>query len=140
METKYGFTTTKSRSDLMKKIRATDTKFEVRLRKKLWALGYRYRKNYAKLPGKPDIVFLKAKVVVFVDGEFWHGYNWSEKKQKIKSNRDYWIKKIEKNIERDKKNNAKLKEMGFTVLRFWEKEIKKDIESCIQLIVANIEN
>ena len=81
--TKHGFLTTQSRSNLMKQIKAADTKVEVAFRKCFWGLGYRYRKNYKALPGKPDIAFTKHKVAVFIDGEFWHGYNWKEKKRKL---------------------------------------------------------
>ena len=136
---KYGFITTKKRSDLMKKIKSCNTKSEILLRKKLWNAGFRYYKNYKKLPGKPDIVFVKYKIAIFVDGEFWHGFNWKEKKEKIKSNRDYWLKKIEKNIKRDKKINSELKKMGWTVLRFWEKEIKNNLDNCLLIIVKCIE-
>ena len=134
MKTKYGFTTTSKRSKLMTKIKSEDTKPETFLRKSLWRRGYRYRKNVSELPGKPDIVFKKKQLAIFVDGEFWHGYNWEEKKNNIKRNRDYWIPKIEKNIERDKKNTAKLETDGWTVLRFWEKEVNNNIESCIKII------
>lgn len=108
---------------------------EIALRKALWALGFRCRLNVKKLPGKPDIVIGKYKVAIFVDGEFWHGYNWKAKKPKIKSNANYWIKKIEGNIARDKLNNQKLKDQGFTVLRFWEQAIRNDIEKCIKRII-----
>ncbi len=118
----------------MKKIRSTNTTPELLLRKELWKLGYRYRLNVAKLKGKPDLVFNKYKVVVFVDGEFWHGYKWLEKKPKIKANRKYWIKKIERNMERDLENTNYLMSNGYVVLRFWEHEIKKDLAGCVNKI------
>jgi DNA mismatch endonuclease (patch repair protein) len=130
-----GFYTTKQRSELMSKIKSQNTKPELKLKKTLWNLGFRYRKNVKKLPGTPDIVFPKDKIVIFVDGEFWHGYNWEEKKTKIKTNRDFWIPKIERNIQRDKRNNQLLSESGWYVLRFWEHEIKKDFEDCINQII-----
>jgi DNA mismatch endonuclease, patch repair protein len=130
-----GFYTTKQRSELMGKIKSQNTKPELKLKKALWKLGFRYRKNVKKLPGTPDIVFPKDKIVIFVDGEFWHGYNWEEKKTKIKTNRDFWIPKIERNIQRDKKNNQLLSESGWYVLRFWEHEIKNDFENCISQII-----
>ena len=133
-----GFVTTPARSDMMKKIRSHNTKAEVLLRKSLWAIGLRYRKNYKKLPGAPDIVLTKAKIVVFIDGEFWHGYNWAIKKSKLKTNRAFWIPKIERNMERDAENNRILSEFGFSVIRFWEHEIKKDLDGCIQKILHNI--
>jgi len=134
MYTKHGFVTTKQRSEIMRKIKGKDTTPEKILRKMLWKYGYRYRKNVSNLPGKPDIVFVKKRVVIFVDGEFWHGYNWEEKKKRISNNKEYWIKKIERNMERDRKNVEKLQNMGFYVIRFWEHEIKKDLDTCIKKI------
>ena len=128
------FDTTPERSKLMRKIKSTNTKPEIILRKTLWKFGIRYRLNVPKLSGKPDIVITKQKLVIFVDGEFWHGYNWDEKKPKIKSNHDYWIKKIEGNMQRDIINVEKLQSMGYTVLRFWEHEIKKDLQGCLSKI------
>lgn len=134
---KYGFKTTKDRSYLMSKIKSSNTSGELILRKELWKLGYRYRIK-SKLIGKPDIVFNKFKVVIFIDGEFWHGYNWEEKKRKIKANKSYWIQKIEKNIIRDQRNTIYLQDKGWKVLRFWEKEIKKELSSCIVKIESNL--
>lgn len=107
---------------------------ETLLAKALWHSGYRYRLNYKKLPGSPDIAILKYKIAVFVDGEYWHGYDWENKKQKLKRNRSYWIEKIEENIARDARNNKELEENGWKVIRFWEKEVKKDIEKCMMMI------
>lgn len=134
----YKFKTTKERSELMSKIRSVNTKPELALRKALWKSGLRYRLNVPKLKGKPDIVFNKYKIVVFVDGEFWHGYNWIEKKPKIKANRKYWIKKIERNIERDLENTNFLISDGYNVFRFWEHEIKKNLLGCVNKITAAI--
>lgn len=124
----------------MSKIRGKDTKPEIALRKALWAKGIRYRKNYKKLEGKPDIYISKARLAIFIDGEFWHGHNWEEKKQKIKSNREYWIPKIERNMVRDQDNIQKLEYAGIKVLRFWEHEIKKDLDGCVDCIMAEISN
>lgn len=135
-----GFYTTKTRSKQMSKIRGKDTKPEIKFRKALWHLGYRYRKNYKKLIGKPDIVLQKYKTVIFIDGEFWHGYQWNEKKGKIKSNRDFWIPKIERNIQRDKEVNRALKEKGYKVFRFWQHEIKKQLHSCLSEVIKHLEN
>ena len=132
-----GFYTTKERSRLMSKIRGKDTKPEVILRKTLWNIGLRYRKNVKKLPGKPDIVISKYRLIIFVDGEFWHGYNWAEKKTKIKSNRDFWIPKIERNMQRDEEINEQLKSMGWKVIRFWEQEVKKEFGRCIYEILQH---
>lgn len=106
--TKFNFNTTAERSKNMSKIRSKNTQPEILLRKALWSEGIRYRLNLAKLPGKPDIVINKFKLAIFVDGSFWHGYKWDEKKIKIKSNKEYWLNKIERNIERDNENNIAL--------------------------------
>ncbi len=135
-----GFYTTKKRSRQMSKIRGKDTKPEIMFRKALWNLGYRYRVNYKKLIGKPDIVLNKYKTVIFIDGEFWHGYKWSEKKDKIKSNRGFWIPKIERNIQRDQEVNQVLKEQGFKIFRFWQNEIKKNLNSCLEEVIRHLEN
>lgn len=122
----------------MKKIRSVNTKPEKILKKKLWNLGYRYRINCVCLSGKPDIVLRKYKLVIFIDGEFWHGYDWDKKKLRIKSNTEYWIPKIEGNMRRDELNNIQLMAIGYTVLRFWEKEITNDLISCVQEIQTTI--
>jgi len=119
----------------MSKIRGVNTTPEVSFRKALWSLGYRYRKNYKYLHGKPDIVFRKNKIAIFIDGEFWHGYNWEEKKKRIKSNREYWIKKIEGNIERDKKNVRLLESEEWKVIRFWVHEIKEKPGECLNSVI-----
>ena len=134
MITKNGFETTLERSILMSKIRSRNTKPEILLRKTLWKMGYRFRTHISNLPGKPDILFKTKKIAIFVDGEFWHGYKWDERKFKIKSNEDYWINKIERNMARDLQNQKKLIEMGYRVLRFWDSEIKKDVIGCITQI------
>ena len=108
---------------------------ESRLAKNLWNQGVRYRKNYKKLPGSPDIAITKYKIAIFVDGEFWHGENWDERKTKLKSNRDYWIEKIEENIARDKRNDDLLITMGWTPIHFWEKEVKKNLDACINKVI-----
>jgi len=134
----FKFDTSRNRSELMKKIRSVNTKPEKILKKKLWNLGYRYRINCVCLSGKPDIVLRKYKLVIFIDGEFWHGYDWDKKKLRIKSNTEYWIPKIEGNMRRDELNNIQLMAIGYTVLRFWEKEITNDLISCVQEIQTTI--
>ena len=119
----------------MQHIRSVDTKQEIRLRKTLWNLGLRYRKNVSKLPGKPDIVFRKYKVVIFVDGDFWHGKDINKIRQQVKTNKDYWIPKIERNIQRDKEVNALLAEEGYEILRFWDSDVKSDLDSCVKKIL-----
>lgn len=133
-----GFQTTKQRSVLMGKIHGVHTNPEIILRKGLWRLGLRYRINSKKLPGKPDILITSKKLIIFVDGEFWHGYNWEVKKTKIKANRGFWIPKIERNMQRDLENKDKLESMGFTVVRFWEHQIKKDLPSCVNKVLELI--
>jgi len=135
-----GFYTTPERSKLMGKIRGKNTKPELAFRKALWQRGYRYRIDYKKLMGKPDIAMNRYKTVVFIDGEFWHGHNWEVRKQKIKSNREFWIPKIERNIQRDQEVNETLTKKGYTVFRFWESEIKKNLEGCLQQVCAHLEN
>lgn len=122
----------------MSKIRAKNTKEEVLLAKALWRLGYRYRKNNRNIKGTPDLTFKKYKLAIFVDGEFWHGHNWEERKRKIKSNPEFWHKKIERNMERDRQVNNHLASQGWTVLRFWTADIKKNLESVIQSIEKQI--
>lgn len=127
--------TAEQRHKNMQAIRCKDTKIEVLLRKELWSRGIRYRKNAKSVFGKPDIVFKGKKVAVFCDSEFWHGYNWRIKQDDIKSHRDFWIPKIERNIERDKEVNAALEADGWKVLRFWGDDIKKNVKACADLIV-----
>lgn len=133
-----GFYTTKQRSHIMSSIKGKNTKPELMFRKALTQKGIRYRVNSKGLPGRPDISNRTLKFVVFIDGGFWHGYNWIEKKEKIKANRNFWIPKIERNMQRDKLNNQELKEMGFTVFRFWDHQIKFELDYCVKLILEYI--
>lgn len=129
-----GFYTTAELSKLMSRIKSANTKPEIKLCKFLWGVGLRYRKNVKNLPGTPDIVISKYKLIIFIDGEFWHGYNWEDKKEKIKSNREYWIPKIERNIQRDLTINEYYSKSGWKVMRFWEREVKREfgvVISCI---------
>jgi DNA mismatch endonuclease, patch repair protein len=123
----------------MQAIKSKDTKEEILLAKTLWHLGYRYRRNCKTIFGKPDIVFTKYKIAIFVDGEFFHGFNWEIKKTKIQANRDFWIKKIERNMQRDIEVNTYLRENGWTVLRFWSAQIKNNLPSCVAQIQEAIE-
>lgn len=115
----------------MSRIKSKNTKIEVRLRKALWHSGIRYRINYSVLPGKPDIAITKYRIAIFCDGEFWHGKDWGTKRAKIATNRDYWIPKIEKNIDRDTQIDKELYALGWQVLRFWGKDIEKNLELCV---------
>jgi len=118
----------------MSRIKSEGTSIEVSLRKALWRAGIRYRKNYSKLPGTPDIAITKHRIAVFCDGEFWHGKDWGKKKSRIKSNREYWIKKIERNICRDNEIRTRLHNCDWTVIRFWGSEIRDDAEGCVEEI------
>ena len=121
----------KKRSEVMSKIRYKDTKIELLLKKAISDAKLKgYRLNY-KMMGKPDVVFTKYKVIIFCDGEFWHGKNYLQKKHKYKK---YWVEKIRYNMQRDKKNNRKLRRDGWSVLRFWEKDIEKKVDRCIHKI------
>lgn len=118
----------------MSRVKNKNSLIEQMLRKELWKRGLRYRKNENSIFGKPDIVFISKKIAVFVDSEFWHGYDWKNKKKEIKSNKSFWIKKIERNIQRDKEVSDFLKANGWFVLRFWGKEIKRNVSFCADTI------
>lgn len=118
----------------MKQVKNKDSKIEIALRKELWSRGLRYQKNVTSIFGKPDLVFKGKKVAVFCDSEFWHGYNWEERKKDFKSHQEFWMPKIERNMERDKEVTEELQKQGWTVLRFWGKEIKKNASGCADII------
>lgn len=105
------------------------------LRKALWHNGIRYRKNFLKLSGKPDIVLTKYKIAIFCDGDFWHCKNKNKTFSRIKTNRQYWLPKLKRNIERDKEIDDLLTEQGWLVLRFWESDIKKDLHKCVNKVL-----
>lgn len=122
----------------MSRIRCKDTEIEVKLRKELWSRGLRYHKNIRNIPGKPDIAFIGKKVAVFCDSEFWHGYDWEHRKNDIKTRREFWIPKIERNIERDQEVNQMLEDQGWIVLRFWGKQIQKNLSECADIIESTV--
>ena len=122
----------------MRRVKNKDSEIELMLRRELWARGLRYTKNDKRVTGKPDIVFSKKKVAVFCDSEFWHGHNWEIKQNDIKSNRDFWISKIERNMERDAEVNRSLSMEGWTVIRFWGKEIKTDVKDCADRVEEKV--
>ena len=126
--------TPEQRRKNMQAVKNKNSKIELLLRKELWDRGIRYRKNSTKIFGKPDIVFIGKKIAVFCDSEFWHGYNWNERKKDFKSHQEFWIPKIERNIERDKEVTEKLESEGWTVLRFWGNDIKKKTSECADII------
>lgn len=124
---------------IMSAIRGKETGIEVRLRKALYAKGLRYRKNSKYIFGHPDVSMKGLKVAIFCDSEFWHGKNFAENEAKLTTNREYWVKKIKRNIERDQEVNARLRGEGYTVLRFWGEEIEKHLDDCVDKIVAAVE-
>jgi len=128
----------------MSSIKSKNTKPELLLRRGLWSKGLRYRVNVKNLPGKPDVVFTRAKIAVFCDGDFWHGNNWkirgmSSLEEELARYSEFWQIKIRRNIERDKENTKKLQLNGWTVLRFWESEIKDDLVKCVSTVVSYYE-
>ena len=125
----------------MKHIRSKGTEIERILRKALWKEGIRYRKNYKELPGKPDIAITKYKIAVFCDGEFFHGKNWDQLREKLvySSNSQYWIEKIQRNINRDLEVERAIQAKGWIVIRFWGKDIKKDVKACVEVIKETIQ-
>lgn len=132
--------TQEQRRKNMQKIKAKDTKIEIILRKALWNKGYRYRKNYSKLPGKPDIVLTQYKIAIFCDGEFFHGKDWEVLKPRLEKgkNSEFWISKISRNRERDNEINKKLLFKGWTVIRFWGDEIMKHTDECVKVVEETI--
>lgn len=132
--------TPEQRKKNMQHIKSKDTKIELKLRKALWERGFRYRKNYTVLPGKPDIVFTQYKIAVFCDSEFFHGKDWEVMKPRLEKskNSEYWLKKISRNIERDDEVNKKLLFEGWTVIRFWGRDILKNTEECVRVIEETI--
>ena len=124
----------------MSRIRGKDTSIELALRKALWAKGYRYRKNYKTVAGSPDIVLTKYKLAIFCDSEFFHGKDWEALKPRLEKgkNQDYWIKKIERKMERDREKDQRLLYEGWTVIHFWGKDILKHTDECVKVIEETI--
>lgn len=126
--------TPEQRRKNMSAVKSKDSKIELLLRKELWSRGLRYRKNVKTVKGKPDLAFIGKRVAVFCDSEFWHGYDWENRLNDIHTRRDFWIPKIERNIQRDKEVNDYLQENGWTVIRFWGNEIKANTAACADII------
>lgn len=128
--------TKEQRRKNMQHIKAKDTQIEIMLRKALWKKGFRYRKNYVALPGKPDIAITKYKIAIFCDSEFFHGKDWEVLKPQLEkgNNGDFWVSKISRNRERDDEVNKQLLFRGWTVIRFWGSDIKKHLEECVSVI------
>ena len=132
--------TKEQRRKNMQRIKAKDTSIEIKLRKSLWNKGYRYRKNYDRLPGKPDIALTKYKLAIFCDSEFFHGKDWEVLKPRLEksNNSQYWISKISRNRERDDEINKRLLFEGWTVIRFWGKDIQKNADECVRVVEETI--
>lgn len=130
--------TPEQRKKNMQAVRSSGSLIEVRLAKALFAEGLRYRKNDRLVFGKPDLTLKKYKIAVFVDSEFWHGKDWEKRKNDHKSNREFWLKKIERNIQRDIEVNQRLSNEGWKVVRFWGQEIKENLNSCTKKILEII--
>ena len=124
----------------MSKIHGRDTSIELILRKALWKKGYRYRKNYKEIPGRPDIVLTKYKIAIFCDGEFFHGKDWEVLKPRLEQgkNPEYWVKKIQRNIDRDDEKDKELLFQGWTVIHFWGKDIITNTDECVRVIEETI--
>ncbi|PWS33129.1 very short patch repair endonuclease [Pedobacter paludis] len=138
-EESAGFYTTEQRSKNMANIRSKNSVPELKLRRALWAQHIRFRLHPKTVPGKPDLVINKYKLAIFVDGDFWHGYNWEKRRQDLKKNTGFWIPKIERNMQRDRHVNERLNLMGYTVMRFWEHEIKHNIGACVNQVLLYLE-
>lgn len=138
-EESAGFYTNAARSKQMSKIRGKNTKPEMLLRRSLFAAGVRFHVQSLKLIGKPDIAIKKYCLAIFVDGEFWHGYDWEKRKNELKSNRNFWIPKIERNMQRDRQVNKALAEKGYQVFRFWSKDVLSQPGVCVQEILRYVE-
>ena len=117
----------------MQHIRSKDTSIEIKLRTALWHAGIRYRKNYKKLIGKPDIVITKYRIAIFCDSSFWHGRDFHIKKP-VATNHEYWDAKIKRNMARDDEVDKQLQAEGWTVLRFWDVDIDKHLEECVRAV------
>lgn len=129
--------TKEQRSRIMSRVRSRDTKVEVLFRKTLWHLGFRYRKNWRKLPGNPDIVLTRQKIAIFIDGDFWHARGHETKPgEQISTRKKYWRQKLARNVERDKEVNDALTQEGWLVLRFWESEIQKNLKTCVECVIG----
>jgi DNA mismatch endonuclease Vsr len=130
--------TKEQRRKNMQAVKATGSKIETALAKELWSLGHRYRKNDKSVFGKPDLTMKRYKLAIFVDSEFWHGKDWNARKHDHKSNQDFWFKKIQRNIERDKEVNEQLLKDGWKVLRFWGKDVTKNLRNCTDKVIKTI--
>ena len=127
-------------SKRMSHVKTKRNSAEVMIAKSLWHKGYRYRLNYKALPGSPDIALTKYRIAIFIDGEFWHGKDFEQRKTKLKNNKDYWIEKIQENIDRDLRNDKLLKQMDWYPIHFWSNDAIKYCNQCIDEIIYTIED
>lgn len=127
-------------SKRMSNVKTKKNSAEVMLAKSLWHRGYRYRLNYKALPGSPDVALTKYRIAIFIDGEFWHGKDFEQRKTKLKNNKDYWIEKIQENIDRDLKNDKLLRQMDWYPIHFWSNDVIKYCNQCIDEIIYTIED
>ena len=127
--------TNEQRSYNMSQIKGKNTTIEMLLSKALWHRGLRFRKNSKAVYGHPDISIKKYKVAIFCDGDFWHGWDWENRKDSIKNNREYWIPKIERNMQKDIEVNHVLSSMGWRVIRVWEHEIRDNLPDTADMII-----
>lgn len=134
------YDTDEATSKRMSKVKLKKGDAETILAKRLWHKGYRYRLNYKGLPGSPDIAILKYRIAIFVDGEFWHGKDWPERKPKLKRNREYWIEKIEENMARDDRVNKELFYLGWTPIHFWSREVMENFDECMRAVIELIDD
>lgn len=131
--------TPEQRRKNMQHVRSKDSQIELKLRRALWHAGFRYRKNVRSVFGCPDVVFWRLKIAVFCDSEFWHGYDWENRKHDFKSRQDFWIPKIERNMARDREVNERLAAEGWTVLRFFGREIMRNVDECVRIVAEIVE-
>lgn len=127
-------------SRALSRSKSLDTKCERLLRSELWRRGFRFRKNVRHLPGKPDIAFPGEQLAVFCDGDFWHGRDWEERKRKLSkgANPAYWVAKIQANIDRDRRYDEELRQLGWSVLRIWELDILKNPSQAAAEVIKTI--
>ena len=127
-------------SKRMSHVKTKRNSAEIMIAKSLWHRGYRYRLNYKALPGSPDIALAKYRTAIFIDGEFWHGKDFEQRKTKLKNNKDYWIEKIQENIDRDLKNDKLLRQMEWYPIHFWSNDVIKYCNQCVEEVICLIDD
>lgn len=127
-------------SKRMSHVKTKRNSAEIMIAKSLWHRGYRYRLNYKALPGSTDIALAKYRIAIFIDGEFWHGKDFEQRKTKLKNNKDYWIEKIQENIDRDLKNDKLLRQMEWYPIHFWSNDVIKYCNQCVEEVICLIDD